>query len=87
MIRETEKCGSSFILVNQSIVAESLPQYGGRVPVSAYSFSLFLMKKCMEIGGANTLAKTLLTQQDHAELVADYFINDSAVLLLISRKD
>ena len=71
-LSQMNSAGYEYVLIHQFALISQIPHVGG-VPVSALSFALFLVKKCMEHGGITQLTKTLVSKRDYAEFIADYY--------------
>jgi len=70
---KTETNGYEYILAQQFALVQHHPPFEVVIPVNSLSLGTFLMKKCMEYGGAAALQTNLVSQRDYAEFVADYY--------------
>lgn len=69
--QEAEPLGFQYILLNQVTMLENLSHYG-TIPANVFSMGTFVMKKCIETGGAKALRNCLRGKRDYCEFFAEY---------------
>jgi hypothetical protein len=71
-LHQVKKFGPEFIQLNQCSLIQNRPHFGPVAP-NAFSFSIFVVKKVLEHGGAAALKKTLHSSRDYADFIADFY--------------
>jgi len=70
--KDAEALDYKYVLISQVVLSEELQRHG-TIHMNAFSIGIFVIKKCMEDGGADMLLRNCVTQRDVSDLIADFY--------------